>query len=577
MQRATVTSSPVDEEDWRNGHVAQQHPKPSPPQTHAPPARAPSLPTAFPLPTPPQPPSVPLTDHHTPTTKQEDTSNDSPPTSQQPSRRPHMNGSHSAVTAAVPDSAAPRPFLIYSLTSPSEPVGVVDCSPHANLSSLRVLLLDELVSELSSAAFVFLYRGVKLTERQEQVKTVANIAQRVDGTQADEAVYIRYTHSATIDSYYSASPLYPLPAGLPPLVAGLSAVSSSTRLSFDQMSYLELLKLRDTSKQPTTAQPAGSAETVPLKRKRGRPPKRRFDENGVDITDSIKRERISVPAVSHISQPIVDSQPPLIPPPQATATVDSHSLVPATQRATLDTSTIADGSLSSSLALLPLLGSPTASMPGSPKRRVRRGHVALMASWLAGDKGVKRCFTCGRVMTVGQQKQHRCDMEAEDRQVKWRAEREEVMRQHIGGEVVIIGSEAADTNGGGLEKEDGRKTRWRKTRALREDEAHRQPSTEENGESINQSEGEVNSKRGESADGDMQRMDDDGEGRYNDADEVDGEHDSGDTEDEDDLDNLPPLLQAQAAMDAVHAVSGAVKVERSGDGTDGSGPGGGRG
>ena len=576
MQRSTVTSSPVEEEDWRNGHVTQ-HTTHHPPMTLAPPSRNPSLPTSFPL-QPPPTSSTPTIDRHPPTTtKQEHPPTDSPTSLPPPPHsRPHTNGSRSAVSAAVGESAA-RPFLIYSLSSPSDPVGVVDCSPLASLSSLRHLVLDELVSELSSSSFVFLYRGVKLTERQEQVKTVSNIAQRVDGMQADEAVYIRYINPAAADPPYStstSSSLYPLPAGLPPLVgASPSAVSSSSRLSFDQMSYLELLKLRDTTKQPP-AVPASSTDAVPPKRKRGRPPKRRFDENGVEITDSSKRERLSAPSIMQPSQPITDSQPPLIPPPPSTAN-DPLTLTPATQRTTVDTSAAAGGAPSTSLALLPLLGSPTTSQPGSPKRRYRRTHAALMASWLAGDKGVKRCFTCGRVMTTGQQKQHRCDMEAEERQAKWRAEREEVMRQHVGGEVVIIGAEAPESStvgaGGATEKEDGRKSRWRKLRAQSEQDAtQRTSNTGENGEAMEQSEEKHDAGHAETG------GDGDGEGQYDDGEDGDGEHDSGDTEDEDDLDNLPPLLQAQAAMDAVRSGSGVVKVERGGDGLEGGTAGGGR-
>ena len=575
MQRSTVSASPVEEEDWRNGHVTR-HSQHSPPPSLAPPGRSPSLP---PIPLPPRlAPPAPSIDPYTPTTKQEDPSSD-PSAAHLAPPVVHTNGSHSASAG----DAAPRPFLIYSLSSPSDPVGVVDCSPHASLASLRHLVLDELVSELSDSSFVFLYRGVKLTERQEQVKTVSNIAQRIDGTQADEAVYIRYINSAAPDLTYPASAsassaLYPLPPGLPPLVGGgPSAVSSSTRLSFDQMSYLELLKLRDSSKQANAAS-TGSTEAAPAKRKRGRPPKRRFDENGAEITDSVKRERLSAPSVLQLSHPIIDSHLPLVPQPSAAA-ADTVPLLPATQRAAIDTSGVTGGAPSASLALLPLLCSPTASMPDSPKRRRRRTHAALMASWLEGDKGVKRCFTCGRVMTTGQQKQHRCDMEPEDRQVKWRAEREDVMRQHIGGEVVIIGAEAAEYGaigvGGGVEKEDGRKTRWRKIRLQKEEEARRL-TMGESGEATEQTDGESGVGHAEAAEDGGQRMDEDGDGQYDDGEDDDGEHDSGDTEDEDDLDNLPPLLQAQAAMEAVHAVSGAVKMERGGDGTGGGTAGGGR-
>ena len=574
MQRATVSASPVEEEDWRNGHVAQ-HPKSSPPQTTAPPTRAPSLPTSFPLP-PLLPPAG--TDHEPLTAAKQEDAPTEPSHSRLPPQHPtHTNGSHPLPSTSIADSA-PQPYLIYSLPSPSDPVGVVDCSPLSSLSSLRHLLLDELVSELSSTSFVFLYRGVKLTERQEQVKTVSNIAQRVDGTQADEAVYIRYTHTAAADPSYpslSSSALYPLPPGLPPLVsAGSSVVSSSTRLSFDQLSYLELLKLRDASKQPNAAAVGSGAEAGPPKKKRGRPPKRRFDDNGMEITDSSKRERLSAPPILQLNQPHIDSHPPLIPPPPPAAAVDTSTLGPATQRSVIDTSELT-GSPPSSLALLPLLGSPTASMPGSPKRRNRRTHAALMASWLAGDKGVKRCFTCGRVMTTGQQKQHRCDMESEDRQARWRAEREEVMRQKVGGEIVIVGADAPDSNSGsggtgaaGEEKQDGRRTRWRKLRAQRDEEAKRLTASVSvgGGEAIGQTAGSRGGSHADVAEGGVQRMDDeegdrDGQDDEDGADD-DGEHDSGDTEDEDDLDDLPPLLQAQEAMDATQAVGGAVKVER---------------
>ena len=567
MQRAIVTTSPVDEEDWHNGHTRHNSKHSPPPPTLAQPLRSPSLSTNFPtnpLHSTASPTPSP-TDHYTPATKQENALSDTAG-----SQRPLTNGS-SAHGASLLD-AAPRPYVIYSLSSPSDPVGVVDCSPLSSLTSLRHLILDELVSELGDTSFVFLYRGVKLTERQEQVKTVSNIAQRVDGSQADEAVYIRYSNTAAPDQPHlssSAAP-YSLPAGLPPLVgAGSSAVSSSTRLSYDQLSYLELLKLRDAPKQQTSTAAVGALEVGQPRRKRGRPPKRRLDENGTQSSDSVKRERLSAPPVMQLTPPTNDTQqqPPLIPPP----TTASDALSP-------DAATFhSNGQLPSSHVLLPLLGSPPVSsmQVGSPKRRYRRTHAALMASWLAGDRGVKRCFTCGRVMTTGQQKQHRCDMEPEERQTKWRAEREELMRQKVGGEIVIVGADTAGSDVGtavGLdggtdkEKEDGRRTRWRKVRAQREEEARRR-ATAAIGNGTGLTEEKDQDQQAEMAEDGEQSMrqdddQDDSEGGDGEGEDEDGEHDSVTEDEEDDLDDLPPLLQAQAAMDAVQAVSGGVKMER---------------
>ena len=571
MQRGTVSTSPVDEEDWRNGHSAQR-PRHSPQQQPLePPLRAPSLPSLFPLPPPhtistlaaEQPPAA--------VTKQEGSAADA---DLPPLLHPHTNGLHTAPPASVSNDSSPRPYLIYSVHLPAEPVGVVDCSPLASLASLRHLLLDELVSELASPLFVFLYRGVKLTERQEQVKTVSNIAHRMDGgaAQADEAVYIRYTHDLT-----SAPPtaLYQLPAGLPPLMNG---PPSSARLSFEQLSQLEQLKLRtDTAKPPSAPAPLLGADGMPVKRKRGRPPKRRFDENGVEMSfEGAKRERLIAPPASHsTSLP----HPPLTPPPPPTGS-DVHMLAPAMQRAALDANgapSTSPPSSSQSLTLLPLLESPTAVPPGSPRRRNRRTHAELIESWLLGDRGVKRCFTCGRVMTAGQQRQHRCDMEPEDRQARWRAERQAVMAGGLGGEVVIIGADGVATSavvgggGGGVaEKEDGRKSRWRKMRVAKlapqlaaQNGGHAEAAEQKN-DGTEHAEREAQDANGAQ---DEAQCDEDGE-QHADG-EHSGEHDSGDTEDEDDLDNLPPLLQAQEALNAMQAASAAVKMERDGSGGDG--------